>query len=57
MSAHYFALVEIGLTFFGVLAFAWWQLHTLKRDRAITDARLRAERDAEASAAPGHPER
>ena len=43
MSSEHFALVEIGLTLFGVLAFAWWQLHTLKRDRAITEARLRNE--------------
>lgn len=45
MSGEHFALIEIGLTLIGVLAFAWWQMHTLKRDRAITEARLRAERE------------
>ena len=39
------ALVELALVFGGVLAFAWWQLRALKRDRAITEARLRGERE------------
>ena len=46
MSSGTFALVEIGLTLFGVLAFAWWQMRSLKRDRAITEARLERERQA-----------
>lgn len=46
MDENWFALLEIGLILVGVLAFAGWQLHSLKRDRAITEARLQREREA-----------
>lgn len=46
MNGSHFALVELGLTFFGIIAFAWWQFRTLKRDRAITEARMNERSDA-----------
>ena len=45
MSGGHFALIEMVLVFAGVVAFAWWQFRSLKRDRAITEARLRDERN------------
>jgi hypothetical protein len=39
-------LIEVVLIFGGVLAFGWWQLRSLARDRAKTSAeRERASRD------------
>jgi predicted negative regulator of RcsB-dependent stress response len=38
-------LIEVVLIFGGVLAFGWWQLRSLKKDREQT-ARERAEREA-----------
>jgi hypothetical protein len=39
-------LIEVVLIFGGVLAFGWWQLRSLERDRAKTRAeRERAQRD------------
>ena len=49
MDPRYYGLIELVLTAAGVLAFAWWQLRSLKRDRAITHERDRAttrEREA-----------
>ena len=48
MDPRYYGLFEVVLTGGGVLAFAWWQLRSLKRDRAITQAR-EAERVKTAS--------
>jgi hypothetical protein len=39
-------LIEVVLIFGGVLAFGWWQLHSVKRDRA----KMLAERAQRASA-------
>jgi hypothetical protein len=36
-------LIELVLVFGGVLAFAWWQLRTVRRDREALSARRRAE--------------
>lgn len=40
-------LIELVLVFGGVLAFAWWQLRSVKRDR------LKAAQEREAAAAKG----
>ncbi len=42
-------LIEVVLVFGGVLAFGWWQLRTIKRDRA----KAAAERAARESGGPG----
>ena len=48
MDARYYGLVELLLTALGMGLFGWWQLRSLKRDRAETERRNR-----EASAVPG----
>ena len=49
MDPRYYGLVELVLTAVGIFAFAWWQLRSLKRDRAITREREARERTARAS--------
>ncbi len=44
-------LIELVLVFGGVLAFAWWQLRSVARDRRETVARRAAQQAAEAIAA------
>ena len=44
MSAGYLQLIELVVIFGGVLAFGWWQLRSVERDR---QARVEAERDTE----------
>lgn len=39
-------LVEVVLVFGGVLAFGWWQLRDLKREREKREAARRREQDA-----------
>ena len=46
--AAYLGLIELAVTVIGMTAFGVWQLWSLKRDRAITEARLRAGREASA---------
>ena len=46
-------LIEVVLVFGGALAFGWWQLHEIKRDRAKAAAR-RAQ--AGANPAPDGPD-
>lgn len=45
-------LIEVVLVFGGVLAFGWWQLRSVKRDRERTRQRAAAERASQAAAAP-----
>ena len=45
MDPRYYGLTELGLSAFGVAAFCWWQLRTLRRDRATTEARNAAARE------------
>jgi uncharacterized membrane protein YqiK len=51
-------LIEVVLVFGGVLAFGWWQLRSVRRDREKTAAE-RAAREAgrDAAAPPGPPPR
>ena len=58
MDPRYYGLIEIVLTMGGMIAFAVWQIRSLKRDRAITAERERQRREAGVgSAGPaGHPE-
>lgn len=49
-------LIEVILVFGGVLAFGWWQLRSVERDRRELQRRREAEAQAEAArtqAAPG----
>ena len=39
MDPAYYGLIELLLTAVGAFAFVWWQLRSLRRDRAITAAR------------------
>ncbi len=39
-------LIEVVLVFGGVLAFGWWQLRSVRRDREATAARREQERQA-----------
>jgi hypothetical protein len=43
--ANYAGLIEVALTFGGVTAFVWWQMHELKRDVAAREAREAKERE------------
>jgi predicted negative regulator of RcsB-dependent stress response len=43
-------LIEIVLVFGGALAFGWWQLRSIEKDREA--ARRQREREREAAAAP-----
>ena len=59
MSSAYYGLIEIVLTAGGMIGFCVWQLRSLKRDRAVTNERLRRDADARSAApadAPGHAE-
>jgi hypothetical protein len=37
-------LIELILVFGGALAFGWWQLHTIKRDRERAAGQRKAEK-------------
>ena len=51
-SAHWpLILIEGVLVFGGALAFGWWQLRSVKRDREI----LRAKRELERAQTPAQP--
>ena len=58
MDPRYYGLIEIVLTMGGMIAFAVWQLRSLKRDLAITAERERQRKNASVgSTGPaGHPE-
>lgn len=43
-------LIEVILVFGGVLAFGWWQLRSVERDRRELQRRREAEAQAEAQA-------
>lgn len=45
-------LVEVVLVFGGALAFGWWQLRDLRREREKREQRRRAEQAAGAAAEP-----
>jgi hypothetical protein len=46
-----FILVEVVLVFGGVLAFGWWQLRDLERERRRAAERRRAEASADPAGA------
>jgi cytoskeletal protein RodZ len=45
MNPQYYGLIELVLVFGGLLAFFWWQMHSLKRAKAEREAREEAEAD------------
>jgi hypothetical protein len=49
-------LVELVLVFGGVLAFGWWQLRSVSRDREALAARRRAEAARQAAASSPQPD-
>jgi predicted negative regulator of RcsB-dependent stress response len=49
-------LIEV-LVFGGVLAFGWWQLRSVRRDRAQSQARQRAAEEKSDTAEGGNDER
>ena len=44
-----FIVIELVLVFGGALAFGWWQLHTIKRDRAKAASKRAAREAAQAA--------
>ena len=55
MDPKYYGLIELLLTALGMGLFGWWQLSSLKRDRAETERRIREE-SAPPSRPAGHAE-
>jgi len=49
-------LIELVLVFGGVLAFGWWQLRSVRRDREQAAARRESERALQAKSDTGAPD-
>lgn len=51
MGEHWpIVLIEVVIIFGGVLAFGWWQLRSVKRDREAAQARQQAASDKSSTA-------
>ena len=55
MDPAYYGLIELLLTAVGAFAFVWWQLRSLRRDRAITAARKAERRGTEGAGSASRP--
>ncbi len=49
-------LIELVLVFGGVLAFAWWQLRSVRRDRRAAAARREQEQPAKVDSGTAAPD-